>query len=315
LQALRKTICAAEHDVLYLNSFFSPSFTIKPLLLRRLGLVPKVPVILAPRGELSAGALTLKAPKKRLYLILAKAFGLYRGLIWQASSKYEAENIRCWLGDQVPVVTAPNLPAPSHGAEKQLHRREKVGGRLKVVFLSRISRMKNLRGALSMLKELKGEVEFNIYGPLEDVGYWKECQKVIRLLPQHIQVQYRGGIAHDEVADVLADYDLFFLPTLGENFGHVISEALLAGCPVLISDCTPWRSLQEKGVGWDLPLEQPERFIETLQDCIEMGAQEHDLLSRRARAFALEQAQDPALLDRYRRLFESVLCWGWQKRG
>ena len=63
----------------------------------------------------------------------------------------------------------------------------------------------------------------------------------------------------------IAKNHLFFLPTLGENFGHIILEAFCAGCPVLISDQTPWRDLEEKGVGWNLPLDQPELFREVLQ--------------------------------------------------
>ena len=51
LKVMRSLICATKHDVLYLNSFFSPAFTVKPLLLRRLGLIPASPVVPAPRGN------------------------------------------------------------------------------------------------------------------------------------------------------------------------------------------------------------------------------------------------------------------------
>ena len=55
----------------------------------------------------------------------------------------------------------------------------------------------------------------------------------------------------------MAANDLFFLPTRGENFGHVIAEALSVGTPVLISDQTPWRKLAAVGLGHDLPLAVP----------------------------------------------------------
>jgi hypothetical protein len=45
----------------------------------------------------------------------------------------------------------------------------------------------------------------------------------------------------------------------------VILEALLAGCPVLISDRTPWRQLQEKRAGYELRLDQPDAFVEALE--------------------------------------------------
>ena len=74
-----------QHDILYLNSFFSPFVTILPLIIRRIMLYGKKPVVIAPRGEFSSGALALKATKKKFYCFFAKFAGIYRNLIWQAS--------------------------------------------------------------------------------------------------------------------------------------------------------------------------------------------------------------------------------------
>ena len=35
-----------------------------------------------------------------------------------------------------------------------------------------------------------------------------------------------------------------FLPSKGENFGHIIMESLAASTPVIISDLTPWKDLE-----------------------------------------------------------------------
>jgi hypothetical protein len=66
------------HDVVCLNSFFEPVFSAIPLLLRRFGLTPDTPYLIAPRGELSRGALGLKAWKKQLYLHAVRIGGLVR---------------------------------------------------------------------------------------------------------------------------------------------------------------------------------------------------------------------------------------------
>ena len=158
-----------------------------------------------------------------------------------------------------------------------------------------------------MLEGLRGDIQLNIHGPLEDKGYWTECQKIIDSLPRNVQVRYRGEVVYDRVIEVLADHDLFFFPTLGENFGHVILEALVAGCPVVTSDRTPWRGLRDMGVGWDLPLDEPERFRAVLQGCVEMDAQDYRGWSQRARAFGLEHARDRTTLDQYRELFSCAL--------
>ena len=72
--------------------------------------------------------------------------------------------------------------------------------------------------------------------------------------------KYMGIVKHERVGEVFAEHDLFLLPSLGENYSHVTCEALSAGCPVLISDRTPWRNLQQKGVGWDVPLKMRADF-------------------------------------------------------
>jgi len=303
LKEFKKIICSTQCDVIYLNSFFSPHFTIKPLLLKRLGLIPDKPLIIAPRGEFSPGALGLKSLKKRVYLLAAKAFGLYRGIVWQASSEHEEADIRRWFGNDVRVLIAPNLPPALHSADKLPPKGGKIEGCLKIIFLSRISRMKNLNGALEMLKGLKGKVEFNIYGPMEDKSYWAECRKIISSLPENIEVRYCGSVEHDKVGAVMREHDIFFFPTLGENFGHVILEALCAGCPVLISDQTPWRDLENKGVGWDLSLDKPEMFRDVLQKCVDMDQDERAKWSRQAMNYGLEVTKDDGVVEQNRQLF------------
>ena len=310
LRDFRRLLYSIEYNILYLNSFFSPHFTIKPLLLRRLRLIPDRPLVIAPRGEFSSGALGLKSLKKRVYITAAKAFGLYKRAVWQASSEHEEADIRLWLGSDVRVIIAPNLPPLINAADGSVVVKEKTSGCIKIIFLSRISRMKNLDGALEMLKGLKGRVGFNIYGPMEDKSYWAECQKIISRLPENIKVRYCGSIKHDHVNAVMMKHDIFFLPTLGENFGHVILEALCAGCPVLISDRTPWRDLKEKGIGWDLPLSKPEMFQEVLQRCVDMNDEEYVDWPERAQQYGLGVTKDDGVVAQNRKLWLSGISRG-----
>lgn len=300
---LKKILHSTEYDVVYLNSFFSPRFTITPLLLRRFHLIPDKSLVIAPRGEFSAGALRLKKLKKRAYILAAKALNLCRGAVWQASSMHEEADIRRVLGENVKVVIAPDLaPFPS-ASEKLPSKSEKRRGLLRIVFLSRICPKKNLIGALKILRGLQGKIEFDIYGPLEDKKYWAKCQNIINKLPKNIDVRFCDKIAHEQVAKAIRKYDLFLFPTLGENFGHVILEALCAGLPVLLSDQTPWRELEEKGVGWDVPLENIDRFKDILQRCLDMENSEYLQWSERARKYGLHVSQDNKTVESNRKLF------------
>lgn len=246
-QGIRRLLRDTQYDILYLNSFFSNVFTILPLLIRRLGLAPAKPCVLAPRGEFSNGAIEMKIVKKRLFVWLASRVGLYRNIYWQASSEYELADIRREFGVLVDMIyTAPNLvPAVDLNRQTIPNRRE---GPLRVIFLSRISRMKNLDFLLRVLARVSEPVEFGLYGPSNEKTYWKECQFLIQQLPENISVRVHGEVPHDRVKSVFAEYDLFALPTRGENFGHVILESLSAGTPVLISDCTPWRDSGDNAI-------------------------------------------------------------------
>src|SRR5215510_9822339 len=132
-RTLAKVIRTADPDVLYFNSLYSPWFSILPLSLRRLGKIKKAPVILAPRGELAANALALKKTKKRVSLLATKSIGLYRDVLWQASTSYEASDIRTWFGEDAQIVIAPNVPAQISTLETSVMRREKVAGQLKIL--------------------------------------------------------------------------------------------------------------------------------------------------------------------------------------
>ena len=91
--------------------------------------------------------------------------------------------------------------------------------------------MKNLQFALEMLKSAHGEIQLDIYGPVDDQVYWKSCVALISGLPNSIRVTYEGSVAQDQVLEVFAKYHFQLLPTLGENFGYTILEGLAAGCP------------------------------------------------------------------------------------
>jgi glycosyltransferase involved in cell wall biosynthesis len=276
------TIRAIPHDTLYINSLFSGPFSIYPLAARRLGLLRSRRLVVAPRGQLNAGALALKARKKRNFLRVARAAGLYRDIVWQASTEAETAQIREHFGDGVSVVRAPNPDARHLAIDRDIRPRP---GLLRVAFLSRISRMKNLLDAIEVIRRTRRRVEFDIYGPVEDRRYWRRCAAELEKLKPHIRARVLGAVPHDEVQAVLRQYDLLLLPTLGENHGHVIAEALAVGCRPLISDRTPWKGLAQHGVGWDLPLDDLDAFRDVVEGCADESPADRASAHRRASAW------------------------------
>lgn len=273
---LTKLIKATPCDVLYLNSFFDYTFTIKPLLIRKFFLHNSLPVILAPRGELSEGALNIKNFRKKLMFIsVSKLFGLYKKITWQASSEFEKNDIKSTLTINPDLVfISKDLPGRVSLSSKFSSDYMPTDGVLRVVFLSRISPKKNLDYALRVLHRVNISVQFDIYGPLEDEVYWHLCSDLIESLPVNIKAKYCGVVLPDNIADTFSQYDLFFFPTQGENYGHVIAESLSVGTPVLISGQTPWRNLLNDGLGWDLSLDEPNIFVQALEHCFNLSTEE-----------------------------------------
>lgn len=274
-----KILSEKKYDIIYLNSFFSIRFSLIPMLMAK-GFNKKI--ILGPRGEFSEGALNLKAQKKRAFIKLYKALRLHKGTIFQASSDYEAQDVRNVLGSKVDVQIAEDIGAQEFAETLPIRHSDT----LNIVFISRISPKKNLLAALEMLQSVQNSVSYDIYGPIEDNEYWAKCEAVINALPENIQVEYKGELYPNEVVSTLSKYDAFFMPTKGENYGHVIAEALCAGLPLLIADTTPWRNLQNQGIGWDLSLINPEVFSTVIDELAILPSEEHHQMRETVLAWA-----------------------------
>jgi glycosyltransferase involved in cell wall biosynthesis len=98
-------------------------------------------------------------------------------------------------------------------------------------------------------------------------------------------------------------HHVFVLPTLGENFGHAIFEALSAGRPVLISNKTPWLNLREKETGWDLSLEDEQSWMKAIVEAAGWDQEIFDRWSRKCRDFAQKQVERADLNPAYLKLF------------
>ena len=168
----KNLINSVNYDVMYLNGFFSPIYTIKPLILNRLNKLKNNNIILTPRGDFSGG-LEVKRLKKYLYIYLVKLLGIYNNLIWHATSELEEKDIKK-IFKNAKIVEASNLP--SKLKDKSVNK-IKTYKELKLVFISRIHRKKNLLKTLGLLykSNIKDNIEYDIFGPIEVQECWNAC--------------------------------------------------------------------------------------------------------------------------------------------
>ncbi|QKW13107.1 glycosyltransferase family 4 protein [Verrucosispora sp. NA02020] len=225
-------------DLLYLNSLWS-AFSVVSILAVASGVLRAGAILLAPRGELAPAALDIRSRKKRLFLSVWAPLLRRLDVRWQACSRREEEQIRAAVPWAQVMVNGNECAVPEDPAPPA----EPREGPLRLVFVGRISPMKNLVTALEAVAGTTRPIEFDIFGPVEDEEYWARCRGIVESMPGHVRVAYRGELPAAQVLDTFGRYDAFLFPTLGENYGHVIVESLAAGCPVICSDETPFSAL------------------------------------------------------------------------
>jgi glycosyltransferase involved in cell wall biosynthesis len=166
--------------------------------------------------------------------------------------------------------------------------------------------MKNLDGALRILGKVREPIELHIFGPIEDNRYWEECKAEIARLPANVSVKYIGSLAPHDVHVTLSQYDLFFLPTHGENFGHVVVEALCAGCPVLLSTATPWRMLEASNVGWDIPLSDDAAFADRIEYLSRLSREQRHAMRVAAKAYGMHIVNESTTIEHNRLVLQTA---------
>jgi len=266
--AFNEILEKVKPDTIYLNSLFS-FYSIYILWILSISRFNRIRLLLAPRGELSPGALKERKIKKFFFILLTKHLKIYKNLQWHASSELEFFDIKKQYDKYRRIYIASNLVNTTKMKSYDIVNLSKNKAEIRIIFLSRITKKKNLDFAIESLSNLKGNVIFDIYGPQEDQAYTEKCKKLVLNLPSNIIVSFKGDVMHDKISQLFVKYDVFYFPTKSENFGQVIWESLSSGCPVLISDQTPWNNIENHRVGWVRSLSKMNNFSKVLQGIID----------------------------------------------
>ena len=294
---VKSVIAEINPDKIYLNSMFSNM--IKPIMAAHVS----GKLIIAPRGMLRRSALAVKPIKKFIYLRLLKLMGFAPYLSFHSTGEGETNDIKRFFPNAKSIVLAPNLPV---AVNKNLDKGEKAPGKLRIVFVGRLHPIKKLDFLLEALVKNRGDIALDIVATREDANYWAACKKLISKLQFKVDIESYIDLPHAKIKPLLEKAHLFVLPTEGENFGHAIFEALAVGCPVLISDQTPWQNLQSNKAGMDLPLSDLSDFTKAIQTFVDMGDAEWQEYRRGALALAQDYENNLAALAQYNQLFENA---------
>jgi len=271
-------------------------YTLKVVLLKKLR-VFNSKVVIASMGSFSRGALEIKHIKKKVFIKLVKIFGFFKSVTWSVTSQLEREDVKRVVGKKADCKVAEDLPSTTVSRTTRL---VKLPSKIKIVFISRINRMKNLLFTLEAINGLSGEIILDIYGPIEDDKYWKECTEYMKNFGSNISWKYKGVVDSSSVINTFSKYHIFVFPSKGENYGHVIFESLAGGCVPIISNNTPWGDFEENKCGNIIELDLLTEYSRIIQEYIYMNDVEFSQLSFNA------------ISESKRKIFESKLQTGYR---
>lgn len=289
-------------DIIYINALFYHRLAVPAL---RLAKEFNIKCIVAPRGGLCKNAMQFGYYKKNLYV----KYLLFTQLLnyntrYQSTSEEETEAILKYLKvNKSNIYSISNIPSIPKKFNND--RIPKAENELRIVFFSRIHPKKNLKFAIHLLKTLSNKITFDIYGPIEDRVYWEKCKNEINCLPKNITVNYNGYLDRDKIDRTLSNYEVFLLPTLSENYGHVIVEALFAGCNILISDNTPWNDVDIFSAGKAISLDNELEFVNYLKYLAELSEDKVIKLKKNAIKYIYNKLNIDVLKTEYIDMFGS----------
>jgi glycosyltransferase involved in cell wall biosynthesis len=241
----------------------------------------RTPIVVAPRGMLSAVALKFSRLKKVAFWRLLQGAVVRGAACMHATSEAEYQEIRA-VGLRNPVAIIPNgidLPEPKEESAAS------KGSNRVVLSLGRIHPKKGLDRLVHAWARVESQYPFwklKIIGPSE-AGHDAELRELATKLGLS-RISIQGPIYDTEKQDVYQEADLFVLPTLSENFALTVAEALAAGMPVISTKGAPWGGLDTQGCGWWIE-HGIEPLVAALQIAMSMPREKLNAMGARGRTW------------------------------
>ena len=216
-------------DVVHVHALFSYSTIAACRLAFRAG----VPVVLRPLGTATRWSLSHQRWKKRPYFALIERSHLARAHAIHATSNAERDDLAA-LGFGARAVVIPLGVDGIAGSSD----RSSAGAPLRVLFLSRLHPKKNvpmLIDSIAAARRAGHAIELTVAGD-GTPAYRAELEAHARASGAGDAIRFAGHVAGEDKALLLAESDVYALPSHQENFGIAVAEALAAGLPVIVSD-------------------------------------------------------------------------------
>lgn len=214
-----------DFDIVHIHSWWNAVTIPSALICFFKGVRP----LLSPRGSITSYTFSYRnsLPKKVFHKLGGKT--ILRNCSFHVTSKTEEEELRNLIGEHISIYTLPNiLELPTRICGQYVPAEE-----FRLIFLSRIDPKKNLELLFRVLRKVKDfPVSLTILGE-GDEAYVSKLKKESADIHN---IYWKGNVDGEEKFKLLAEADLFVLPSFTENYANVVFEALCQGTPVLLSN-------------------------------------------------------------------------------
>lgn len=266
-------------DVVHVNSCWEPLSSFTVFWAKHKG----YPVVITPHGMLEPWVLAKNHWKKKvpaLLLYQKRSLKMADALIATAAS--EQSNLVA-LEYNKNVLLVPNGVAVD-GIE--LKKSWSTTRTLLYIGLLRPNKGAGiLLDALNLIKDKIEGYKVIIAGP-DTEGYLEELKEKCNNYGLQNIVSFPGGVFGNNKWQLYRKADLFILPTLNENFGIVIAEALLCGTPVITCKGAPWQCLVTEHCGWWVE-RSPKEVAKAILKGICCSEQELENMGRRGKDYVV----------------------------
>lgn len=203
-------------------------------------------------------------------------------------SSFVADSIPEHFKEKKQIIVAP-FGSPTN---RYFRIREKVEGKLKVLFVGSMSQRKGLADLFTAIKYLDSDkVELHILGTTGmDMNFYRE---------EYPHFIYHPTRPHDEVLKIMAGADVFVLPSIVEGRAQVIQEAMSQGLPIIITPNTGGSDLvEDEKTGFLVPIRSPETIAKKIEWFVnnqnEIPSMRHHT-KEKAKAVSWKKYQDTVL--------------------
>lgn len=297
----------ARSDVVHLHGLWLYPTLVGSRIARRHG----VPYLVSPHGSLMPGALIQKSWKKQIVLRTWERSNLNHAARLVAASDTEAQAF-VQLNLRAPTAVIPYALSAAAGdyleprARRRLTSANPDGNTLLTV--GRFHPTKRFVELIDVFSRLADEYlnwRLVIVGSKDDPAYRTRVLHTAAGSPAASRISVFEDMTGPELWNLYLASELFALPSLTENFGLVVIEALAAGTPVIATRGAPWLELEAQHCGWWIDT-SVEALAMTLKEAMSLSRSHLVSIGRRGIALVAARYSPEAQGDALASLYETV---------